>query len=403
MNGLNGRLPVRVRSRLRGRVVAWVTLATGLALPVAGQTPAQRAAIERFGEQLKTDVAADNVGAITAGVMLNGKLVWAKGFGFADRERKIAAGPETIYRIGSISKSFTAVALMQAVQRGEMSLDEPLHNYLPEATGFGNPKADAQPPTLRQFASHTAGLIREPTLPNAAAGPIEEWENKVLASIPKTSFDHAPGSKYAYSNIGFGVLGLAVSRAARAPFMKLVEDGIFRPLGMRSSTFIIDDRLRPNLAVGYEKRRDGTIDANQPALEHKGRGYKVPNGGIYSTVGDLARFAAAMSGINSEVILNEKNRQEMMRVQTPEDPGDGYGLGFSINTEPDGRRIVSHGGSVAGYTAYLAFDPDAKAAVILLRNYGAGATNLGRVSNQLLRELVAGYPVPKRANDLVRR
>src|SRR5688500_13587982 len=93
-----------------------VIVATLCALPVTAQkpNPTQQAAIDRFAEQVKADVAADNVGGITVGVMLDGKLVWAQGFGFADRDRKIPAGPETIYRIGSISKSFTAVALMQA-------------------------------------------------------------------------------------------------------------------------------------------------------------------------------------------------------------------------------------------------------------------------------------------------
>lgn len=358
-------------------------------LPVEAQKPsaAQQAAIHRFAERLKADVAADNVGGITAGVMLDGKLAWAQGFGYADRERKVPAGPETIYRIGSISKSFTAVALMQAVQRGDMSLDEPLEKYLPDARKLADPRSGAAPPTVRQFASHTAGIIREPALANAAAGPIAEWENKVLASIPATRFDTLPGARYAYSNIGFGVLGLTVSRAARVPFMKLVEDGIFRPLQMRSSTFIIDDRLRSNLAVGYANRRDGTINADAPAREHDGRGYKVPNGGIYSTVGDLARFAAAMSGAAGDVMLNEASRAEMMRVQTPGDANRGYGLGFSISSDADGRRTVGHGGSVAGYTAHLLFDPTARAGVILLRNYGQGATNLGRAAGDLLREL----------------
>src|SRR5262249_45625710 len=151
--------------------------------------------------------------------------------------------------------------------------------------GFANPRPGASPPTMRQLASHTAGLVREPSLPNAAAGPIAQWEEKIIASIPTTRFDTVPGARYSYSNIGFAALGLAVSRAVGVPFMTLVTDGIFQPLGMQSSTYIIDDRLRSNLSVGVT--RGGGPD---PALEHQGRGYKVPNGGIYTTVGDLARF-----------------------------------------------------------------------------------------------------------------
>jgi CubicO group peptidase (beta-lactamase class C family) len=173
----------------------------------------------------------------------------------------------------------------------------------------------------------------------------------------------------------------------------LVEDGIFKPLGMTSSTFIINDRLKPNLSVGYQNGRNG-IDAGLPAREHDGRGYKVPNGGIYSTVGDLAKFIGAMNGALGDRLLNASERAEMLRVQTPASKTEGYGLGFTINQSANGRRVVSHGGSVAGYTAHLVFDPDARVGVVLLRNYGSGRTQLGRASTDLLRDLLAAA-VPK--------
>jgi CubicO group peptidase (beta-lactamase class C family) len=346
-----------------------------------------RPAAERFAAQIEADVENDNVGSITVGITRGDGLVWVRSFGWADRQRKVPASAETIYRIGSISKSFTAVALMQAVQRGQIKLDDPVVKYLPEATGFADARIGAAPPTMRQLASHTAGLIREPQLENAAAGPIADWEAKVIASIPTTRFDTVPGARYSYSNIGFGILGLAVSRASGTPFMQLVEDGIFKPIGMNSSTFVIGERLRKNLAVGYANGPDGTIDAELPAREHDGRGYKVPNGGIYSTVGDLARFIALLTGSLGDTVLNPQSRAEMMRVQTPGDSTNGYGLGFVLTTDDAGRCTVGHGGSVAGYAAYLAFNPDMRAGVILLRNYGSGRTNLARAGT-LLSELV---------------
>ncbi len=171
--------------------------------------------------------------------------------------------------------------------------------------------------------------------------------------------------------------------------MDLIEELLFDPLGMTSSTFIISPELEPRLAVGYLNRRDGTIDKDSPAREHTGRGYKVPNGGIYSTVADLAQFAAAVSGAHEPPVLTKESRREILRIQTPESDTLGYGLGFSIRAYNDGSRHASHGGSVAGYTAYLAFDPDAQISVVLLRNYGRGSTNLGRTARGLLRELVA--------------
>lgn len=359
-----------------------VSATTSAPLPAAWQD-----AIERFAEQLRADVATDDVGGITAGVVYGGRVVWTQGFGWADRDARVPAGAETIYRTGSISKSFTAVAAAQLAQRGVLDLDDPVTRYLPEAAAFSDTRPAAAPVTVRQLASHTAGLIREPRLQGAASGPIGSWEDKVLASIPATSFDTVPGARYAYSNIGFGVLGLALGRAAGVPFMELVERDIFAPLGMASSTFIITPRLRPHLAVGYANGSSG-IDADGPAREHAGRGYKVPNGGIYSTVGDLARFISGLSGATADTLLDEQWRAEVMRVQTPEDPYNGYGLGFSVRVMEDGRRTVGHGGSVAGYTAHIVFDPDAQVGVILLRNYNRGETNLGRAATELLAELV---------------
>ena len=355
---------------------------------IAVRTPdaAWSTAIDSFRVRVRADVAADSVGGITAAVVVGDRMVWAEGFGWADRDRRIPAGVETIYRIGSISKSFTAVAMMRLVDAGVLSLDAPVSPALPQIFDFAQPRPGAGAITFRHLASHTAGIVREPALEDAASGPIEGWEQKVLASIPATRFDTLPGARYAYSNIGFGVLGLAVSRAAKTEFRSLVTREVFEPLGMTHSSFVVpQDDLR-HLAVGYANRRDGTIDAEAPAREHHGRGYKVPNGGIYSTVGDLARFMAGMTGAAGDVLLPLEHRLEMIRVQTPGSDSSGYGLGFQI-TARQGRRYVGHGGSVAGYTAYLVFEPASGIGVIILRNYGVGNTNLQRAATALLSEL----------------
>ena len=363
----------------------------------SASTAAWTVAIDSFRLRLRADVAEDGVGGITAAIVVGDRMMWAEGFGWANRDRRIPAGVETIYRIGSISKSFTAVALMQLVDQGTLTLDYPVVRVLSQVEGFAQRPAAAAPVTFRHLASHTAGIIREPALDGAAAGPIEEWERKVLASIPATRFDTVPGARYAYSNIGFGVLGLAVSRAAGAEFREVVTRGIFQRLGMAHSSFVVPhDDLR-HLAVGYANRRDGSIDADGPAREHRGRGYKVPNGGIYSTVGDLARFIAGMTGAAGDALLPLEHRLEMMRMQTPGSDSSGYGLGFQIRSGPEGRRFIGHGGSVAGYTAHLVFEPESAIGVVLLRNYGSGRTNLGRAATEVLAALVEARSRPEAA------
>jgi CubicO group peptidase (beta-lactamase class C family) len=365
----------------------WIFALTLLALPasvVAQDT--WDTVLEAFASQLSADVEADAVGGIVAGVMVDGDLVWARAFGLADRDQGIPMGTASISRTGSISKSITAVLMMRLVDGGVVGLDDPVEDYLPEIGLIQDLRTEAPAVTFRHLASHTAGIIREPELEDAAAGPIGHWEDKVVASLAATRYDSVPGTRYRYSNIGFGTLGLALSRAAGRSFIDLVEEEIFAPLGMTGSTFVIGD-LEPRLARGYVNRRDGAVDAEQPAVEHQGRGYKVPNGGVYSTVADLGRFMGALSGVPGLSILTEESRREILRVQTPEDSSRGYGLGFSLQIDSAGRAIASHGGSVAGYTAHMAFDPDARIGAVLLRNYQRGATNLGSSTHALVRAL----------------
>ena len=374
-----------------GRRVCLVLLAAAIiagGLVSAREVPAPGGfdAISDFRERLQADVAADAVGGITAAVVVGDDIVWAEGFGWADYDRQIPAGVETIYRIGSLTKTFTAVVLAQLVDRGVLALDDPVQKYLPEVRELANRHWFSKPITFRQLASHTAGLVREPALPGAGSGPIAEWEAKVLASIPTTASDARPGTRYSYSNIGYGVLGLALSRAARTPFMELVDDGIFAPLGMTSSTFVISDELLPRLSVGYANT--GTlIDVQTPVRRRLNPGYGVPSGGICSTVGDLARLVGALSGAGTAV-TSETMRVAMQTRQTPA-YGDAYGLGLYLYTTAGTVSIAGHSGEVSGYTAYLGFDPNSKVGVILLRNYQSGRTNLASAANQLIRAITA--------------
>ena len=360
----------------------------GQSVLVSAQSPSRDEALTAFSRQLRVDVAADDVGGIVAGVMVDGDLVWAQAFGWADRDARTPMSTASISRTGSISKSVTAVLMMRLLDEGVIGLDEPVERYLPAFASVKDRRVDAQPVTFRHLASHTAGLIREPQWPDAVVGPIELWDKRIVESLPLTAYDTVPGARYQYSNIGFGTLGLALAKAAGRPFMEMVRTEVLEPLGMTGSEFVVAGaKLEARLAAGYVIGQDGSIDGGQPAREHAGRGYKVPNGGVYSTVADLGRFMGAMSGVPGLRILSEESRQEALSIQTPENPNRGYGLGFSVQIDEQGRKIASHGGSVAGYTAHMAFDPEARIGVVLLRNYGRGSTNLGTATQGLVAQL----------------
>lgn len=344
-------------------------------------------AISEFEAALAADVAGDGVGSLAAAVVIGAEVVWQNGLGWADPDRRRAAGPETIYRVGSITKPVTAMVMMRLAERGIIDLDEPVRDHVPELDRLMNRSPDHRPITFRDLASHTAGLGREPALGHAVRGRVRDWERKLVASLASTELRAPPGAEYHYSNIGYAILGLALQRAARRPFIELVEEHVLDPLGMRSSHFIVPRRHAGRVATGYVNLDDGTIDPRVPRAEHRGRGYKVPNGGLYSTVGDLTRLVMAMTGALGDSLLPATARATMLQDADPSpDDRSGYGLGFQLQ-RIGGTTIAGHSGTVAGYTAYLAFDPETRIGVVLLRNYNRGRTNLAAAATGLLLEL----------------
>ena len=382
---------MRMRGTLlrRARVavlVAAAAAAWACTAPEASRLPAEwHPALSDFAEAIAADVEADGAGGMTVALARDGEVLWWNAFGWADPEAEIPAARETIYRTGSISKSVTAVLMAVLVDDGVVSLDTPLEALVPEIAELLERPPGASP-DLRQVASHTAGFAREPDLDGAATGPIEAWTSRILQSIPTTRYQAPPGTGYSYSNIGFGILGFGLERAGGAPFMDQVEARIFEPLRMANSTFVAGGELRGALAKGHANGGDGEVDTERPAQEHAGRGYKVPNGGVYSTVDDLARFAAGVMGRGGLSLLSDDLRDEVLSVQTPENADSGYGLGFSIATV-EGRVFAGHGGSVAGYTAHLLFEPATGLTVVLLRNYNRGRTRLAAAAGALLAAL----------------
>ena len=284
-----------MRPRFLSVLAGFVLLAT-VPRGVEAQVPPEwLPALDEVSARVAADVASDGIGGITIGVGVAGKPMWARGFGWADRERAVQAGPETIYRVGSISKSVTAILMAVLVDDGVVGLDDPLTDLMPGARELVD-HPDGPGPSLRQVASHTAGLVREPSLEGAARGPIGSWRTQIERSIPTTAFQTSPGTEYSYSNIGFGMLGYALEDAGGAPFMDQVQYRIFQPLGMTSSTFVVGPALADRLSKGYANFSEGNVNTTGPGAEHIGRGYKVPNGGVYSTVGDLIRFAGGVAG-----------------------------------------------------------------------------------------------------------
>jgi CubicO group peptidase (beta-lactamase class C family) len=347
--------------------------------------------VNQFGSQLSADLKKDNLhGSMSAAIVKNNKVIWSQAFGYSSREKNVAANIGTIYRIGSITKTFTATLLMLLVEEGKIKLDDPVKTYLPEIKKLKGYKEDYKI-TFRQLASHTAGLDREPAIQGFDVGPLEQWEAKLLYCIPYTSFNSKPGTQFLYSNIGYALLGLALSRAAGVPYMQLVQQKILAPLQMHDTFFALPGDKKARLAEGMANGGNTVktqvpfkaekVNTTLPLSELKGRGYKVPNGGIYTTPRDLAKFVLSLMG--NPPLLTAKSRGQMQQVPIG---GKDYGFGLMIISNKDGN-IIGHGGAVPGYTAQFMIDQSSGYAVILMRNYNYGSTNLEKISLDLLKKL----------------
>ncbi len=346
--------------------------------------------IAEFGNRLSSDLKKDDVhGCISAAIIKNDKVIWAAAFGYATRNKNIVADTNTIYRIGSITKTFTAVILMQLVEERKVKLDDPVEKYLPEIKSLKG-YSDKTIITLRQLASHTSGLEREPDMPGASLGPVDQWESKLLSSIPYTSFKTSPGTSFQYSNIGYALLGLTLERASGVPYIQMVQQRIFMPLHMDNTFFSVPENKMADLAEGFLSSKENLKNeinespSSQERIDSTLGGYTVPCGGIYSTSLDLAKFVIALMG---KTPLLEPESLREMQVTPP--GGRYYGLGLMLGRYKK-LDFIGHGGFVQGYLAQFSIEKNNVYAAILLRNYNRGKTNLVLDSRKLLNKLSKG-------------
>lgn len=314
-----------------------------------------------------------NAASFTIGLVQKSGLVWTKSYGYADIANKKQANADSVYRIGSITKQFTALMLLQLVHDGKVHLSDPVDKYFPEIHQVKGEYKNAAPVTLLQLANHTSGLDSEPEdMQTWIKGPLADWEKTVLAAVSHTKYAYEPGTRFNYSNIGYAILGVALGRAAHQPYIEYVKQKILLPLGMMHSDFVSTPAILQNLAKGYDVILAGHWDEETPIKELEGRGYKVPNGGLFTTVGDLAKFEAfEMQGGPDSVLPAKELDENMHRIITADlELTGGRGIGFTV-LNMSGHVFVGHSGGVSGYSALAYVQPAAQTGIIVLRNESA--------------------------------
>jgi CubicO group peptidase (beta-lactamase class C family) len=210
-------------------------------------------ALRRVDSIATAEFAKDSLGSITISVVSGPHSIWAQSYGYADSARTRLATPATVYRIASITKQFTAIMLMQLLERHQVHLADPVERYLPEARRVRGSGAGSAGVTLVQLATMTSGLARDPNDGRRSqTGLPEHWMSTLMAALPKTEYTGQPGAGYRYSNIGYAILGAALARAAKVAYLDYQRRYILRPLGMSSTDFQLTPALHQRLATGVD-------------------------------------------------------------------------------------------------------------------------------------------------------
>jgi CubicO group peptidase (beta-lactamase class C family) len=346
-------------------------------VPVAAPAPTTAAKeAEALAEALRLSEAwleawraYRNIPALSAAVVRGQDTVWARGLGTVDRARKVPATPDTIYSICSISKLFTAVAVMQQWEEGKVRLDEPLTTYLPWARLAEDPR-DSVPVTLRGVLTHSAGLPRESDHPYWT-GPDFPFPKQadIRATIGRQSPLYPASRTFQYSNLGLTLAGEAVEAASGTPYNAYVQSRIIDPLGLKNTRPGIPRALHgKQLAVGWGALTAGGTRPEVALFEPAGI---TPAAGFSSTVNDLARFASwsfRLLKTEQRELLRASTLREMMRPHyTSPDWKTSWGLGFAVQNR-DGQTVVGHGGSCPGYRSSLMMLPEKELGIAVMMN-----------------------------------
>jgi CubicO group peptidase (beta-lactamase class C family)/D-alanyl-D-alanine dipeptidase len=349
-------------------------------------------AVQALDQLIAREVADKHLPALSIALVDDQKIVWARGYGFADAARKKPATADTVYRVGSVSKLFTDIAVMQLVEQGKLDLDAPVTKYLSDFKPLN--KYD-KPITLRMLMSHRAGLVREPPEGNYFDPSVTALD-RTVRSLNRTELVYEPGTRTRYSNAGIAVVGFVIEETQQQRFARHLHNRVLDPLGMTHSAFEPSPDTNKDLAEAVMWGYDGR-EFPAPTFELG----MAPAGSMYSTVNDLGRFLSALfaggKGQGGQVIETKTLEQMLTPQFVKEGEKTGFGIGFSI-ADLDGHKRIGHGGAIYGFATELAALPSEKLGVVVVtsRDVANGVTR--HIANEALKQMLAvrnKKPLPK--------
>jgi D-alanyl-D-alanine carboxypeptidase len=341
---------------------------TALAQAEASLASELREKIDKTAQEV---LAQTGVPSASIAIVKDGSIAYLHAYGSARLDPRTPARSEMRYSIGSISKQFTAAAILLLQEEGKLSLDDKVSKFLPNLTR-------ANEVTIRQLLSHTSGYqdywpqdYVPPFMlqPITAEGIMELWARKPL--------DFDPGTKWQYSNTNYVIAGVIIEKVSGVPLLQFLQQRVFSPLGMKSVANIDQEKLGDTDATGYKRYALGPLRV----APKEGKGWLFAMGELAMPAADLARWDVSM--IEQKLLKPRSYDEFETEVRLKNGLGTQYGLGVDVSSQSD-RRALAHGGEVSGFTAENIVFPDDRAAVVVLTNQDAA-----RASGEIARRIAA--------------
>jgi CubicO group peptidase (beta-lactamase class C family) len=345
---LTGNSP-RLRHLTAGLVIA---VTAGVILLFVTLCAAQDGVPAKVDEYISAEMQKQRIPGLSLVVIKDGQIILAKGYGLANVEHQVPVKPETIFQSGSVGKQFTATAVMMLVEEGKIGLNDRIGKYFTDAP------ESWKDITVRHLLTHTSGTTDYPKDFDFRRDYTEDELLKRAASIPLA---FQPGEKWSYSNLGYVMLGILVSKVTGTFYGDFIQERIFRPLGMSTARIISEADIIPNRAAGY-RLANGDLKNQQwvsPALNTTG------DGSLYLTALDMAKWDVALYG---EKILKRSSLEQMWTaVKLNDGKTHPYGFGWGLD-EMRGHRIIGHGGAWQGFKSHIARYVDDKLTIVVFAN-----------------------------------
>ena len=334
-------------------------------------------------KMIRTEMTLKGLPSLSISLVEDQDVVWSAGFGVENSQQGTPATSSTIYRVGSVSKLFTDLAIMELVEQGRVDLDVPISTYISSFLPLNQYGGEI---TLRQLMSHRSGLVREPPVGHY----FDDGEPSLaetVESLNGTALVYAPEERIKYSNAAIAVVGYVLEILGDREFADVLRESVLVPLGMDNSSFAPDEQVVGRLADAYMW---GFDRAPFPAPTFQLG--MAPAGSMYSSVEDLSLFIKAMLngglGVESRLIQTETLEAMWKPQYASENATTGYGLGFRIDSL-NGLRRLGHGGAIYGFSTELAFLPEAKLGVVAVSSLDGTNAVVSRIVNLALEMMLA--------------